>query len=124
MSGKRAWWLSGKSLVAAAALGVLLRAAVVTGIDVFPTVANTWDSHFYHETATALAQGDGYSFQGKPTALFPPGFPAALSLMYGAAGSATRQGQWLNVILSLVLAGAAAAWVRAVWGGDAARMTH
>ena len=89
-------------------LGIGLRVAAVLATPVFPTVANTWDSNFYHETATSLAGGEGYTFQGKPTAYYPPAFPAALSLVYRVTGPSARAGQLLNVALSLALLAAMA----------------
>ena len=53
---------------------------------VFPTIANTWDSNFYHETATSLAEGNGFTFQEKPTAYYPPGYPLWIALGYKIAG--------------------------------------
>jgi len=92
-------------------------------VPVFPTVANTWDAAFYHQSAASLAHGEGYTFQGKPTAFFPPGYPFLLSLADRAVGSGPRTGQAVNLILSLLLAAAVAALVREIWGGIAARWT-
>jgi hypothetical protein len=89
-------------------VGLLLRLCAVFGTPVFPTVANTWDSNFYHETASSLADGEGYTFQGLPTAYYPPGFPFVLSLGYRVAGAHPRIGQLLNVIVSFWLLGATA----------------
>ncbi len=100
----------------AVGLGVALRLAAVLATPVFPTVANTWDSHFYHETAAALAAGNGFSYQGAPTALYPPGYPLALSVAYRIAGASPRAGQAMNVIASLALA-AAGAWLAAELAG-------
>jgi 4-amino-4-deoxy-L-arabinose transferase-like glycosyltransferase len=83
-------------------------------------VANTWDSRFYHETATSLAGGEGYTFQGKPTALWPPAFSAVLSAVYRITGPDPRAGQLLNVLLSLALLAAIVDLTRTLAGGRAA----
>ncbi len=88
-------------------LGILLRIGAAAATDVFPTVANTWDSNFYHQTAESLANGEGYRFQGVPTALFPPAYPLFLSLGYRVAGTSEAAGQAMNLLASLWLLGAA-----------------
>lgn len=108
-------------LVLAIVVGVGLRVAAAWVTPVFPIVANTWDSTYYHETATALADGDGYRFQGEPSAFFPPAFPALLSVAYRAAGADPKVGQFANVFLSLVLVAAGAWAAREVLGARAAR---
>ena len=103
------------------AVGILLRLAVLFGIDVFPTVANTWDSNFYHQTAASLASGEGYVFQDRPTAFFPPAFPAAISVAYRLFGPDPRTGQLLNVFFSILLILFAGLWAHRMWGMPAAR---
>ena len=103
--------------------GLLIRLLIVLAVPVFPLVANTWDSNFYHQTASHLASGEGYIFQGKATALFPPGFPAALAVAYRIAGPDPRAGQALNFLASIGVL-AAAAWLAAeTLGRVAARRT-
>jgi hypothetical protein len=101
----------------------VLRILLVSGFPVFPVVANTWDSTFYDEAATSLAQGEGYRFQNKPTAFFPPGFPVALAAAYRVGGAEPRTGQVLNLLLSVLLGLTLVALVGAVAGGEAARWT-
>ncbi len=111
-------WLWG-----AIAVGLALRVAAVLHTPVFPTVANTWDSNFYDRTARALAGGQGYTFKGKPTAFYPPGYPALLGLAYGATAPGPRTGQAVNVAASLVLLGAGAWLAGQIAGPRAARFT-
>jgi 4-amino-4-deoxy-L-arabinose transferase-like glycosyltransferase len=110
-------------LVTALLAGILLRIGAVLATPVFPIVANTWDSVFYHETATALAGGEGYTFQGKPTAYYPPGFSVVLSLAYAILGTTPRHGQMVNVLLSLILLGSLSGLAGSLGGGRAARAT-
>jgi 4-amino-4-deoxy-L-arabinose transferase-like glycosyltransferase len=102
-AASRAWlWAVG--------IGLALRIAAILATPVFPTVANTWDSHFYQDTAVSLSRGHGFTFDGAPTALYPPAYPAVLSLAYRIAGAVPRTGQAVNVIASVVLL-AAGAWL-------------
>ncbi len=100
----------------AVGLGVALRLAAVLATPVFPTVANTWDSHFYHDTAISLAHGDGFRYDGAPTALYPPAYSAVLAVAYRMAGASPRTGQGVNLIASIVLL-AAGAWLAAELAG-------
>jgi len=95
--------------------------AVALSIPVFPTVANTWDSNFYHESALSLTRGQGYEFQGQPTAFFPPAFPVALSGAYRILDPVARSGQMLNVLLSLALCGITVLAARSFLGRAAGR---
>jgi 4-amino-4-deoxy-L-arabinose transferase-like glycosyltransferase len=58
------------------------------------------DMLFYHDTARALADGRGYiSFDGQPTARWPPAFPFLLSLVYRVAGAKPGAGEAMNALL-------------------------
>jgi len=117
------WWLKNKILAWALVIGLLLRIAVVVWFPVLPTIVNTWDSNFYHETATSLANGDGYTFQGKPTAFFPPGFSFVLTPAYALLGSDPKSGQIMNLLISCLLALTGILLAHRLWGNVAARWT-
>ena len=107
----------------AVVLGLLLRLAAVLATPVFPLVDNTWDATFYHEVALSLAQGAGYTFDGNPTALFPPGYALALSAPYSWFGSEARAGQCLNLAASMLLLLFAARLAFRLSGASAAKRT-
>lgn len=104
-------------------LGLVLRVVVILTTPVFPGVANTWDSTFYHQVATSLSRGDGYVFDGKPTALFPPGYALALTAPYTLFRPDARSGQGLNLLASLILLLVAASLARHLGGVGAAKCT-
>lgn len=104
-------------------VGVMLRVGAMLVTSVFPLVANTWDSTFYQETAVTLADRGTYAFQGKPTALYPPGYPVVLSGAYRLLGSDVRVGQAVGVLASLILLWGTAALTRRFAGARAARRT-
>jgi 4-amino-4-deoxy-L-arabinose transferase-like glycosyltransferase len=59
------------------------------------------DTVFYNETARRVAAGLGYtSVDGTPTALFPPGYPTTLALLYRLAGANVAVAQAFNLVLS------------------------
>jgi 4-amino-4-deoxy-L-arabinose transferase-like glycosyltransferase len=103
--------------------GILLRLGAVLATPVFPLVEGTWDTTYYDDAARSLASGEGYRFQEKPTAFFPPGFPAALSIAYRVGGTDPRSGQVMNFLASLALLAAAAGLAGATLGAEAARRT-
>lgn len=47
----------------------------------------TSDSLFYVQSARAIAEGQGYSINGHPTAFFPVGWPAFVALLFKVTGS-------------------------------------
>ncbi len=106
-----------------AGLGIVLRVVAVLATPVFPVVANTWDSRFYHETAASLASGEGYTFQGEPTAYYPPGYPFLLAAAYRVGGAHPRTGQILNLLASLAVLGGGAWLAGELAGRRAARWT-
>lgn len=68
----------------------------------FLPVVPVSDCEWYHSTATSLAQGEGYSYQGKATAYHPPGYSFILSLFYRAFGISPTYGRIFNVITGTV----------------------
>jgi 4-amino-4-deoxy-L-arabinose transferase-like glycosyltransferase len=97
-----------------------------------------WDGIIYERAAEQLAHGEGYTQRildeaapARPTAFFPPGFPAVLSVLHRAAGGRLLD-PWFQVAMSLLLlpaawlfgrrlgglrAGLWAAWLCALWPG-------
>jgi 4-amino-4-deoxy-L-arabinose transferase-like glycosyltransferase len=69
-----------------------------------PAAAVLGDSFWYHETAVRIALGRGYlnPFTELPTAAWPPGYPAALALLYAVAGVDRRLGILLNAAAGTV----------------------
>jgi 4-amino-4-deoxy-L-arabinose transferase-like glycosyltransferase len=115
-------------------LALLLRLACVAWLSPGPS----WDGVIYERAAEQLARGEGYTrrilgetAEAKPTAFFPPGFPALLSLLHRQAGGPELD-SWLQVLASSSLvplawllgrrlggyrAGRHAAWLVALWPG-------
>jgi hypothetical protein len=111
-----------------------LRAACVAALDVSPA----WDGVIYERAAEQLAHGQGYTQRildegapAKPTAFFPPGYAAVLSVLHRVAHGPALD-PWLQVFVSScfvpaawllgrrlggVRAGRYAAWLMAVWPG-------
>jgi len=59
------------------------------------------DAQWYHELAIGLSNGLGYlNEHGRPTAYWPPGYPAFLSILYRLFGAHVSVGQVANAILS------------------------
>jgi len=114
---------SAAAFAAALAVGIALRAAMVVSIRVFPIVANTWDSTWYHQVAASLAAGHGFQFLGKPSAFYPPCFPLVLAAGYVPFGADPRIGQWVNFMVSLWLVAAAAFAARELFGPAAGKRT-
>lgn len=102
---------SARTLILVAVTALLLRLAAVLAFPVYPLVDNTEDTEIYDSGAHSLAAGQGYRWNGKPTAFFPVGWPLLLSLAYRVGGASARTGQVLNLGLSLALL--AAGWLLA-----------
>lgn len=87
--------------------GLLLRLATNHLLTV-PTPVIDHDAFWYHATAQALADGRGYVgvLTGRPTAAWPPGYPALLSIPYRLFGADPRWAFLLNA-----LAGTATCWL-------------
>jgi 4-amino-4-deoxy-L-arabinose transferase-like glycosyltransferase len=100
--------LDGRMFVVFLLAGVLLRAASIVAFPVFPLVDNTEDTAIYDAGARSLAAGEGYRWDGRPTAFFPIGWPLLLSFAYRVAGESARSGQALNFLLGFVIV--AAGW--------------
>jgi 4-amino-4-deoxy-L-arabinose transferase-like glycosyltransferase len=83
-------WVGGLTLLALAA-----RVIFVLTIDRPRLPFN--DMLFYHSTAGALSEGEGFvSFDGNPTGRWPPAFPFLLSLVYRVTGVEVQAAELLN----------------------------
>ena len=89
------WWPLGLF-----ALALTLRVAWVLLVDRNGLAYN--DTSFYHQTASQLADGDGYQWFGEPTSRWPPVYPGLLSLVYRLFGAEPLAGELLNAVLSAV----------------------
>lgn len=84
------------------ALGAVLRVGVVLwGAGRFPPVE---DARFYHQLATRLAEGRGYTWQWPDGAVtyvahYPVGYPALLASVYVPFGAHPAAGMALNALL-------------------------
>jgi 4-amino-4-deoxy-L-arabinose transferase-like glycosyltransferase len=121
-------------LARACFVALALRCACVLYVDPEPA----WDGIIYERAAEQLAHGQGYTQRildeaapARPTAFFPPGFPAVLSVLH-RAGHGRLLDAWFQVAMSLLLvpaawlfgrrlggvrAGLCAAWLCALWPG-------
>ncbi len=86
------WWLLGLFVLA-----LVLRVAWVLAIDRRGLAFN--DTSFYHQTATQLADGDGYQWLGEPTSRWPPVYPGLLSVVYRVFGDDPTAGELLNAVV-------------------------
>lgn len=86
--------VDGRWIAGLFALALTLRLAWVLGVDREGLPFN--DTLFYHEAATGLAAGDGYSWLDEPTARWPPVFPALLAAVYRVFGADPQAGELLN----------------------------
>jgi hypothetical protein len=115
-------------------LALLLRALFVALLGAGPS----WDGVIYERAAEQLAHGEGYtqrvlvpSAPAKPSAFFPPGYAAVLSVLHRAAGGRALD-PWFQVLCCTLLVPAAwylgrrvagarggriAAWLVALWPG-------
>lgn len=57
------------------------------------------DSEWYYTQAINLAQNKGYIYQGAPSAIWPVGYPAFLSLVFRLVGSSLLVAKFTNVLL-------------------------
>jgi 4-amino-4-deoxy-L-arabinose transferase-like glycosyltransferase len=86
-------------LIAALAVGLLLRLAWLLYIDVEPFS----DAAVYFGFAERLEQGLGYTFDGvNPTAYYPVGYPATLAGVFSVFGSNDFSVELLNLLAALV----------------------
>lgn len=103
-------------LVAAAvmALALALRLQWIAATPTQP-VSDFW---WYVQRAQGLARGEGYHWQGRPTAYWPVGYPLFLSLLFGS-GFGLRAALLTQALLGALAAGLTVglAWslVRSIW---------
>ena len=106
----------GKWLLAVFAVALDLRLGMLAYAHPDPRDGRYDDSVWYDTTARHLANGDGYVFDPtvwvaadgsriypdedalSPTALWPPGYPLTLAVVYAATGDSVLAGQLLNVL--------------------------
>lgn len=84
-------------------LAVGLRVAWIVYVNVDPEDGRFDDSVFYHGFARSLASGDGYlnPLSGQPSANWPPGYSALLSVFYVVFGSEIAVAKAVNVALAV-----------------------
>ena len=88
--GARALWL------VPLCVGLAVRVYWTASVDAQPVHDSTRYLHF----AEQLAAGEGYQVDGLPTAYWPVGYPAALSLAFRLFGSEPRAGELLNLLFA------------------------
>lgn len=94
---RRAGWAA---ILLAAMLARFVFAGAVVGFDTPPKA----DEADYHAIALNLTEGDGFaSFDGKPTARRPPGYPLFLSALYSVTGESPRAARVAQVILGVAV---------------------
>jgi 4-amino-4-deoxy-L-arabinose transferase-like glycosyltransferase len=89
-------WRPPRVLVGCLVVAVLLRIIAIIVIRWHPFVDDAW----YLQTATEMATGRGYAYQGRATAYFPVGYPAILACVFKLVGPSLRAAQVVNVVLS------------------------
>ncbi len=112
----------GKWLLAVFAFALLIRLAALAYAHPDPRDGRYDDSVWYDATARHLANGDGYVFDPSvwvaadgsriypdeqdlsPTALWPPGYPLTLAVVYAVTDDSVRAGQLLNVFFGAATA--------------------
>ncbi|SIS50072.1 ArnT family glycosyltransferase [Alicyclobacillus vulcanalis] len=87
--------------VSVTAAALLLRLMWLTAVHPTPLSDFAW----YRDHALAIAAGQGYTYDGKPTAYFPIGYPLFLAAIYKLFGSGYWSGTLANVILNSLTAG-------------------
>jgi 4-amino-4-deoxy-L-arabinose transferase-like glycosyltransferase len=110
-------------LIAILALAFVVRLLAVAYVHPNPRDGRYDDSVWYDTTARHLAAGDGYVFDPaawktadgsriypnendlSPTALWPPGYPLTLALVYKATGDSLNAARLLNIVLGAATAG-------------------
>ncbi len=86
-------------LIAIVAAAFILRLLWALHVEVDPRTYWRWDMTVYDFQAYALARGEGYvDFVLKPTAHWPPGYPAALSVLYRFTDNSLLAARLLNVV--------------------------
>jgi 4-amino-4-deoxy-L-arabinose transferase-like glycosyltransferase len=120
---ERSWTPEGKWLLAVVAIALFVRLAALAYVHPNPRDGRYDDSVWYDTTARHLAAGDGYVFDPtvwlaadgsriypdeqelSPTALWPPGYPLTLAVVYALTGDSVTAGQLLNVLFGAATAG-------------------
>lgn len=115
--------IDGKWLLAVFAVALVVRLLALAYVHPDPRDGRFDDSVWYDTTARHLAAGDGYVFDPSvwvaadgsriypeenelsPTALWPPGYPVTLAVVYALTGDSVTAGQLLNVLLGAATAG-------------------
>ena len=105
------------------AIALAVRLAALGYVHPDPRDGRYDDSVWYDTTARHLADGDGYVFDPtvwvaadgsriypdeqelSPTALWPPGYPLTLAVVYALTGDSVAAGQLLNVLFGAATAG-------------------
>ncbi len=66
-----------------------------------PSGAANWDGTWYHRVAQDIMAGEGVrTVRGRPTATFPPGYPAILAVLYSIFGTSYVVSRLLNCALA------------------------
>ena len=78
-------------------LGLVLRGVWIIHAQTVPINDYKW----YYERAIDIAQGKGYTVEGIPTAYWPVGYPAFLSIFFYLLGPSLHLASALNVLLSV-----------------------
>ncbi len=132
----RRWAASptGRAVLAIFLLALAARLLVVAVIHPSPRDGRFDDSVWYDTSARHLAAGDGYVFDPtvwfasdgsriypdeealSPTAIWPPGYPATLAVIYKASGDALWAGRMLNVLCGALTAVLVYAIARKLFG--------
>lgn len=94
------------------AVAFLLRLLWLTVVHPMPSSDFSW----YRDHALALAAGQGYTYDGKPTAYFPIGYPLFLAGIYHLFGSGFWSGTIANAVLNSLTAGLVTSLGASLWG--------
>jgi 4-amino-4-deoxy-L-arabinose transferase-like glycosyltransferase len=77
------------------------------------------DEPVYHGIAANLAEGQGYVYDGQPTARYGPGYPVFIAAIYRTFGVNPVFGRFGNVVLGALLCVLIALWSLKIWGANA-----
>ncbi len=81
------------------------------------------DEPLYHGIAVNLAQGQGYSLDGQPTARYGPGYPIFLASVYTLVGTHPPAARIANAVVGGLLCAVLAAFAMTLWGASAGFVT-
>ncbi len=81
------------------------------------------DEPLYHGIAVNLAQGQGYSLDGQPTARYGPGYPIFLANVYVLVGTSPPAARIANAVAGGLLCVVLAAFAMTLWGKSAGLVT-